>query len=468
MADAGSGGAQAEAPRFCGRCGASLHPGSVFCAACGAGVRRDQVVEAMTTPRPRRSGGIPFLLVASILAVALLVAGAVAFAMYGNSPKGATPAAARQSTSSVTTNRVVSPAPTVTSPTSQSPTSASLSDLYKNVNSGVVRIETSTCDGGSIGTGFLVAPDLVATVAHVVEGAGSMSLTAGDNGSGGRTSGVVVGVDPRVDVALIRTSRPIEGHVFTIADTDPGVGQQVGAIGFPEAEPMTLTTGIVSGLDRTILIDGTPRVGLIQTDAAINPGNSGGPMLTTDGQVYGLIDAVMTQAAGIAYAVSPRVATARLTSWKHKKASVVSASCDLPVAPQPALDQDGIAPPRSDARTLSVAAVFDAYFTAINTADYDSAWSLLSPRLRGPSSAALAKGDATSFDTGVSLRSVSFPASDTARAHVSFTSFQAPEQGPDGDTCDLWDLDYTLTRSGGAWLIDRVRGHAGGPTHERC
>jgi serine protease Do len=53
-------------------------------------------------------------------------------------------------------------------------------------------------------------------------------------------------------------------------------------------------------------------------------------------------------------------------------------------------------------------------------------------------------------------------------AHVTFTSVQASEKGPDGDTCDNWDLDYTLIPSGDTWLIDNVLGHNGGRTHTSC
>lgn len=66
----------------------------------------------------------------------------------------------------------------------------------------MVRIETTTCGGGGIGTGFLVAPNLVATVAYVVDGSAALSLTFGENGSGGTTSGIVVGLAPQTDVAL--------------------------------------------------------------------------------------------------------------------------------------------------------------------------------------------------------------------------------------------------------------------------
>lgn len=114
-------------------------------------------------------------------------------------------------------------------------------------------------------------------MAHVVNQSAALSLTAGENGAGGTTSGVVVGIDSSTDVALVRVNRPISGHVFTLATAAPRVGQEVAAIGFPVGDPMTFTRGTVSGLDRTITLENVLRSGLIETDAAVNPGNSGGP-----------------------------------------------------------------------------------------------------------------------------------------------------------------------------------------------
>ncbi len=231
---------------------------------------------------------------------------------------------------------------------------------------------------------------------------------------------------------------------------------------------MTLTRGIVSGLERTIPIAGVDRSGLIQTDAAINPGNSGGPMLATDGHVYGLIDAMRTDAVGIGYAVSPAIAAARLDSWKSSTASVVHPTCDRPVAPSPAQTENPATPPGSDPQTVAVTAALAHYFRAINAGDYASVWQALSPRTRGPSPDTLAAGLATTYDGLVVVHLVTPLPGGSALAHVTFASVQAPDKGPDGDTCDNWDLTYTLIPSGGSWLIDQVKASNGGTTHTAC
>jgi serine protease Do len=360
------------------------------------------------------------------------------------------------------------PAATASSSPMPTPAAQSFADLYRNVSSGVVRIQATTCDGGDVGTGFLIAPNLVATVAHVVNGSAALNLTIGDQGAGGTTSGVVVGIDPAADVALVRLDRPIQGHVFIMAAATPGVGQEVAAIGFPVGDPMTFTRGTVSGLNRTISIENLMRSGMIETDAAINPGNSGGPLLSADGKVLGLIDATHVDAQGIAYAVAPTIAHSLLTSWVDNTASAVAAPCTNPTGPQQGQNLTPILPGSPDATTEAVGQVFKRYFDGINSADYAGAWSTLSPRLQGPSWSSFADGTSTSYDAGLSLLSVTPGTGGSVIAHVTFTSVQVSAKGPDGDTCDNWDLDYTLIPSGNSWLIDSSLGHNGGPTHTRC
>ena len=420
---------------FCSECGASLPATGSFCPSCGAAVAAPGYP---TAPAPsadashRRTVRHGQVGAAVVVILALLGVGA-GMALARRGPENqTTPLVASKSATATTATPAAAPSPATPAVTTLTATPSSavvpsqtFADLYQRVNSGVVRIESTTCDGGGIGTGFLIAPNLIATVAHVVSGAAALSLTLGDNASGGTTSGTVVGIDPQSDLALVRTNRPLTGHVFTLADHAPIVGQEIGAIGFPEGEPMTLTRGIVSGLERTVPINGLDRSGLIQTDVAINPGNSGGPMLATDGQVYGLIDAKRTDAAGIGYAVSPTTANARLGAWKGSTTSVVTSACARPVAPGPARTLNPTLPPASDPQTVAVTGALKGYFDAINAADYGSAWRALGPSIRGPSPDSLAAGLATTYDGLVVVHSVSSAPSGAVLAHVTFTSVQA-------------------------------------------
>ena len=205
-------------------------------------------------------------------------------------------------------------------PTSTSGSGSPAEQLIAKTKSGIIRIESTVCDGASIGTGFLIAPNLVATVEHVVDGATRISLSRDGKSLGNAT---VIGADPARDLALLRSTKPISGYRFSLASSSPSLGEDVLALGFPFGLPLTVTKGSVSGLGRTIPIANVRRRQLVQTDAAVNPGNSGGPLLATDtGQVVGLVDLGTSQANGTSFAVSAGVASALLNAWR--------------VAPQPA------------------------------------------------------------------------------------------------------------------------------------
>jgi hypothetical protein len=231
--------------------------------------------------------------------------------------------------------------------TTSAPPAPSLADVVSEVRDGVIRIEAGTCDGTATGTGFLLSPRLIATVEHVVDGSTQVKLKQGKKLVG---RGTVIGVDRDRDVALIRTSAPIDGHVFEFADSAPRLGDSVAALGFPLGLPLSVTSGSVSGDGRTVPIDGLRRRGLIQTDASLNPGNSGGPLIDkATGKVVGLVD-IGTDAHGISFAVNAKVAAALLEAWQAAPQPVPAADCftpnqgegqytggdDLPTRPAPA------------------------------------------------------------------------------------------------------------------------------------
>jgi serine protease Do len=150
----------------------------------------------------------------------------------------------------------------------------------------------------------LIAPRLVTTVDHVVADAETVTLKRGGAIIG---SGTVLGEDPARDVALVRSSLPITGHVFQLSAAQPRLGEGVAALGFPLGLPLTVTRGSVSGLRRSVPIESIVRRNMIQTDAAVNPGTSGGPLLNAaTGDVLGLVDLGTTQANGLAFAVRYR------------------------------------------------------------------------------------------------------------------------------------------------------------------
>jgi S1-C subfamily serine protease len=154
---------------------------------------------------------------------------------------------------------------------------------------------TSVVPRQGAGTGVVLTPDgEVLTNAHVIADATTIKvkLSGGD-----RTyDAVLLGSDPVADVALIRIQGVSGLPVATLGrSADLRVGDQVVAIGNALALPggPTVTTGIVSALDRTIGSGSRRLEHLIQTDAAINPGNSGGPLVNADAEVVGINTAVI-------------------------------------------------------------------------------------------------------------------------------------------------------------------------------
>jgi S1-C subfamily serine protease len=191
-----------------------------------------------------------------------------------------------------------------------------------------VRIEVVGCTDSGIGTGFLISPTLIVTVAHVVDQSVVVSLVDRNQ----RTTGSVLGIDPSRDLALVRAASPLTGYHFKLAQTLPQPGDPVAAIGFPIGDPITVTQGHISGLHRDISVEGTPRSNLIETDTAINPGNSGGPLLDQQGAVVGLVDAKNVDAEGIGYAVPATEARRSVSVW-HRNTSLPTADCSDPLGP---------------------------------------------------------------------------------------------------------------------------------------
>jgi S1-C subfamily serine protease len=163
--------------------------------------------------------------------------------------------------------------------------------LVERVRDGVVLVTADRGRGGSTGSGFMVdQAGFLVTNQHVVAGARSVAVQA--EGASGPIAAEVLGADPATDVALLKIPRDDAGALEPLRLGDDGsvrVGEPVIAIGAPFGLEGTVTSGIVSALDRIVTApNGFTIEGAIQTDAAINPGNSGGPLIDSDGTVIGV------------------------------------------------------------------------------------------------------------------------------------------------------------------------------------
>jgi S1-C subfamily serine protease len=196
-----------------------------------------------------------------------------------------------------------------TTPVADTSTSTTDEALYESTSPGVVEIKASIGGSGATGSGFIVDQEgTVVTAAHVVDEASAVKVILQD---GTVRSAEVLGVDDATDIAVIRFDpEGIELQPLELGDSASlKVGATVAAIGAPFEYAWSFSTGIVSGLDRTIEApNGFTVSHAIQTDAAVNPGNSGGPLLDADGDVIGVVDQIATdgsadQSSGVGFAV---------------------------------------------------------------------------------------------------------------------------------------------------------------------
>jgi putative serine protease PepD len=170
--------------------------------------------------------------------------------------------------------------------------------VYDDAKDAVTFISAQTPQGTATGSGFVVSSDgKIITNEHVVDGASAVTVKLG---TGGQTlSAQVVAADASKDLALLKVDGTNLKHLDLGDSSSLQVGDNVYAIGNPYGLDHTLTSGIVSALNREIQApDGTPITGAIQTDAALNPGNSGGPLLDGNGQVIGVNSQIASSGNG--------------------------------------------------------------------------------------------------------------------------------------------------------------------------
>jgi S1-C subfamily serine protease len=169
----------------------------------------------------------------------------------------------------------------------------SVQSVVKQVAPAVVEIQH---DGG-VGSGVIYDKSgLILTAHHVVAGADNVTVKTAD---GQTLDGTVVGRDADHDLAIVAVKAPKDLPTADLAD--PGsveIGETAIALGSPFGFSSSVTSGIISGLDRELPIGTTTLTGLIQTDAPINPGNSGGPLVDADAKVIGINTAIASETGG--------------------------------------------------------------------------------------------------------------------------------------------------------------------------
>ncbi len=195
-------------------------------------------------------------------------------------------------------------------------------EVYRALAPGVVNIHSTSYardffgfvepQEGSGSGSILDQEGNILTNYHVIEGAQKLSVSFGGQKN---YAAKVVGGDPDTDLAVIKLIESPREPLTTVAlgDSDKlEVGQKVLAIGNPFGLDRTLTTGVISGLQRPIRArNGRLIEGAIQTDASINPGNSGGPLLDSHGRMIGINSQILSPSgtsAGVGFAVPVNIA----------------------------------------------------------------------------------------------------------------------------------------------------------------
>ncbi len=243
---------------------------------------------------------------------------------------------------------VIEQQPALAPTAAQTTSGVSPASLYARAASGAVDITaTGTASNGSqgfgpfgpfgpsqqpqstaTGSGFVIdGQGHILTAAHVVDGASTITISL-QNGTTRKAT--LVGEDKSTDVAVLK----VDPSGLSLDPLPLGssksltVGDAIAAIGDPYGYRRSLSTGVVSGLDRTIQApDGFTIPHAIQTDAALNPGNSGGPVLDANGQVIGIADQIATDqssvgggqpgSTGVGFAVPIDVARTVVTQLEH-------------------------------------------------------------------------------------------------------------------------------------------------------
>lgn len=270
--------------------------------------------EANSSEQPERRGGrrrVPFW-----RAWVLLLAGILVLVLVYDTVQVAAPRLTHSDVQAEVARTLASATPP--------PALASL--VYQAVRPSVVLVQTTKDPNqgepeAGRGTGVVVDQSgSILTALHVVQGAGQIEVTFAD---GSTSQATIVAQQPENDIAVIRVAQPPDTIVPAVLG-DPStlrVGDDAIVIGNPFGLAGSLTTGAISGLNRTFTDPDNSRTipNLIQFDAAVNPGNSGGPLLNRNGEVVGIVTALANPTQekvfiGIGFAVPITTASGALGS----------------------------------------------------------------------------------------------------------------------------------------------------------
>ena len=183
------------------------------------------------------------------------------------------------------------------------PASGSIAAVAAAVQPSVVQLDVSGDAGSGTGSGFVIRDDgYIVTNNHVAGSAKSSGSIKVSFADGTTADGTLVGANPGYDIAVVKVDRANLDAIAMGSSAGLVVGDSVIAVGSPLGLQGTVTTGIVSALNRPVTAGGEGEmafINAIQTDAAINPGNSGGPLVDSTGAVIGVNSAIASMSSGL-------------------------------------------------------------------------------------------------------------------------------------------------------------------------
>ena len=238
-----------------------------------------------TPPGPRRSNSFLRVVMASVVVVGLFGLGFGLRSLVDDN----TTTIVRSSAGS---GQVTTTAVTI------DPGSEPIAYVAATVSPSVVQIETT--DG--VGSGVAYDTDLFITNAHVVGAATTVTVR---DSQGTAVTGQVLGADTGTDIAVVRAAG-LAAPAAKLATAKPNVGQIAVAVGSPYGLEQTVTSGIVSAVNRPVPNEKSVVINMIQTDASINPGNSGGALANRNGEIMGINSSIYSETGentGIGFAI---------------------------------------------------------------------------------------------------------------------------------------------------------------------
>ncbi len=202
-----------------------------------------------------------------------------------------------------------------------------LDSIVASARPSVLKISTLGCGRQTSGSGFVAAPGLVVTNAHVVAGVDRPSVID----SAGTHPTTVVLFDPKLDLAVLRTTG-LAGRPLALQRSEAPRGQQGAALGYPGGGPFTVTPGAVrdhfdEAVGRDIYSRELVSREVYALDAEVHPGNSGGPFVNSEGQVSGVVFASSLLTPSISYALTSAEVAVRVDQVRAVNAAVDTGPC---------------------------------------------------------------------------------------------------------------------------------------------